>query len=125
MDNTEADFLSRHRLQRWDFKLISSEFWRICHRLQVWPTLDAFASKGSHQIPRYMTWEKDPRAVAINALDYYWDPVTWLFPLVPLIPLALEEILELKIMVILICPGWTRAMWWPHLAALRTKTAPI
>ena len=26
LDNTEADFLSRHRLQRWDFKLISSEF---------------------------------------------------------------------------------------------------
>ena len=38
-ENTEADFLSRHRLQRWDFKLISSEFWRICHRFQVWPTL--------------------------------------------------------------------------------------
>ena len=31
-ENTEADFLSRHRLQRWDFKLVSSEFRRICHR---------------------------------------------------------------------------------------------
>ena len=55
MENTEADFLSRHRLQRLDFKLISSEFRRICHKLQVWPTLDAFASRGTHQIPRYMT----------------------------------------------------------------------
>ena len=109
MENTEADFLSRHRLQRWDFKLISSEFQRICHRLQVWTTLDAFASKGSHQIPRYMTWEEDSRAMAINALDYYWDPVTWLFPPVPLIPLALEGVLEQQIMVILICPGWTGA----------------
>ena len=45
-NNTGADFLSRHRLQRWDFKLISSEFRRICHRLQVWPTLDTFESKG-------------------------------------------------------------------------------
>ena len=43
LENTEADFLSRHRLQRWDFKLISSEFQRICHKLQVWPTLDTFA----------------------------------------------------------------------------------
>ena len=51
-ENTEADFLSRHRLQRWDFKLASSEFQRVCQRLQVWPTLDTFASKGSHQIPR-------------------------------------------------------------------------
>ena len=74
--NAEADFLSRHRLQRWDFKLISSEFRRICCKLQVWPTLDAFASRGTHQISRYMTWDQDPHAVAINALDFYWDPVT-------------------------------------------------
>merc|ERR1711867_30261 len=73
-ENTEADFLSRHRLQRWDFKLVPSEFRRICHRLQVWPTLNAFMSRGSHQIPRYMTWEQDSRAMAINTLDYYWDP---------------------------------------------------
>ena len=36
-----------------------------------------------------MTWNQDPEAVAINALDFYWDPMTWLFPLVLLIPLAL------------------------------------
>ena len=65
-----------------------------CRRRQVWPTLDALASSRSHQIPRYMTWEEDSRATAINALDYYWDLVTWLFPLVPLIPLALEGVLE-------------------------------
>ena len=68
-ENTEEDFLSRCRLQSWDFKLAPSEFWRICQRLQVWPTLDAFASKESHQIPRYMTWDQDSKAVSINALD--------------------------------------------------------
>ena len=123
--NAETDFLSRHRLQRWDFKLISSEFWRICRKLQVWPTLDAFASKGTHQILRYMTWDRDPKAMAINTLDFYWDPVTWLFPPVPLIPLALERVLQQQIMAILICPGWTGAMWWPQLVKLRTEMAPI
>ena len=72
----ETDFLSRHSLQRWDFKLISSKFQRICHKLQVWPTLDAFASRGTHQITRYMTWNQDPHAVANNTLDYCWDPET-------------------------------------------------
>merc|ERR1712243_542063 len=81
-------------LQRRDFKLISSEFWRVCCRLQVLPTLDAFASKGTHQMVRYMTWDIDPNAVATNALDYYWDPITWLLPPVPLIPLALERVLQ-------------------------------
>ena len=82
-ENKEADFLSRHRLQRWDFKLVLSEFWRICHRFQVWPTLDAFASRGSHQIHRYITWEQGSSVTAIDTLDYYWDPETWLFPPVP------------------------------------------
>ena len=59
----------------------------------------------SNQIPRYMTWEQDSRVMAINVLDYYWDLETWLLPLVPLIPLALEGVLEQQIEVILICPG--------------------
>ena len=63
--------------------------------------MDAFASKGSHQVPRYMTWSQDSRAVAVNILDYYWYPVTWLFPLVPLIPLALEKAQQQQIGVIL------------------------
>ncbi len=72
-----------------------------------------------------MTWEEDPRAAATNGLDYYWDPVTWLFPLVPLIPFALEGVSEQQIEVILICPGWPEAMWWPQLVELRTEMAPI
>jgi hypothetical protein len=78
-------------------------------------TLDAFASSGSHQIPRYMTWEQDSRAMAINALDYYWDPVTRLFLWSLSFFLALEGALEQQIKVILICTGWEGAMWWPQL----------
>ena len=72
-----------------------------------------------------MTWEENSRATAINALDYYWDPVTWLFLPVPLIPLALEGVLEQKIEAILICPGWTGATWWTHLVKLWTELTPI
>ena len=63
--------------------------------------------------------------MAINALDYNWDPVTWLFPPYPLIPLALEGVLEQQIVLILICPGWTKATWWPQLVELWTEMAPI
>ena len=51
-------------------------------------------SSGSNQIPGYMTWKQDSKVTTINALDYYWDLVTRLFPLVPFIPLALEGVLE-------------------------------
>ena len=72
-----------------------------------------------------MTWDQDPHVVAVNAQDFYWEPVTWLFPLVLLIPLALERVLQQKIMVILINPGWTGAMRWYQKVELRTELAPI
>ena len=43
--------------------------------------------------------------MAMNALDHYWDLETWLFPLIPLIPLALEGVLQQQIEEILICLG--------------------
>ena len=48
-----------------------------------------------------------------------------MFPPVPLIPLALEGVLEQQIEVILICPEWDGALWWPQLVELRTEMAPI
>ena len=33
VENTEADFLSRHSMLRWDFKLALSEFRSVCRRL--------------------------------------------------------------------------------------------
>ena len=67
----------------------------------------------------------DSWAVAVNNLVYYWDPVTWWFSLVPLIPLVLEGVLEQQIEANVICPGWEGAMWWPQLVKLRTEMAPI
>ena len=49
-----------------------------------------------------MTWKEDTQAVAVNALDNYWYPVTLLFPPVPLILLALEGVHLVQIKGILI-----------------------
>ena len=38
---------------------------------------------------------------------------------------ALKEVQQQQIKAILICPGWTGAMWWPQLVELRTEMAPI
>ena len=117
-DNLEADFLSRQALAAWDFQLRRRDVRRMCCQFQVKPTLDAFATSKTNQFPRYMTWEQDESAVGQNCLDYYWDPVTWLFPPVPLIPAVLREVEEQQIEAILICPGWKRALWWPHLSKM-------
>ena len=118
LDNLEADFLSRQALLAWDFQLSRRIFRRICCQFQVKPTLDAFATSRTNLLPRYMTWERDTSAVGQNCLNYFWDPVTWLFPPVPLIPAVLREVEEQQIEAILICPGWKRALWWPHLSKM-------
>ena len=72
-----------------------------------------------------MTWEDDFKTVEINALDYKWDPVTWLFPPVPLVQEVLQRVQEQQIEAILICPWWEGAKWWSHLVGVRTKNAPV
>ena len=41
-----------------------------------------------------------------------WDPVTYLFPPVPLLPKVIRKIKDQKIRVILVCPQWPLALWW-------------
>ena len=81
-------------------------------------SLDAFVTSRSNLLPRYMTWERDKSVVGQNCLNYLWDPVTWLFPPVPLISAVLREVEEQQIEAIIICPGWERALWWHHLSKM-------
>ena len=79
---------------------------------KVAPTLDAFASAKAHKLPRYFSWEPDHQALGRDSLLYSWDPLTYLFPPVPLIPKILNKVREERIEAILICPMWPTAMWW-------------
>ena len=118
LDNLEADFLSRQALVAWDFQLSHRVFRQVCCHFQVTPTLDTFATSRTNLLSRYMTWERDESAVGQNCLNYLWDPVTWLFPPVPLLPAVLREVEEQQIEAILICPHWKWALWWPHLSKM-------
>ena len=88
-DNLEADFLSCQALVAWDFQLSHQLFRQVCCHFQVMPTLDAFATSRTNLLPRYMTWDRDESVVGQNCLHYLWDPVTWLFPPVPLLSAVL------------------------------------
>ena len=106
------------RLENWDFKLLHSEYQKVCRTLGVVPTLDAFASQRCHQLSRFMSWDTEDKAMAVNALVRQWDPVTWLFPPVPLIPEVLRIVEEQMIEAVLICPEWKGSKWWPQLSEL-------
>ena len=112
-DNIEADFLSRNEMGRWEFMLDKNLFTMILDTFQVSPTLDAFASRETAQLERYMTWFQDPQAVASDALLNSWDKVTYLFPPVPLLLKVLQKVQKQKIRAVLVCPQWPTALWWP------------
>ena len=59
-----------------------------------------------------MSWHRDQQAAAQEALLSQWDPVTYLFPPVPLLPKVVRKIKDQKIRAILVCPQWSTALWW-------------
>ena len=87
-------------------------FGSILEHFDLSPTLDAFTSHWSAQLSRYMTWHKDHQAVGQDAMIQPWDPVTYLFPPVPLLPKVIRRIKDQRIRVILVCPQWPSALWW-------------
>ena len=111
-ENTSADFLSRHDISQWTFMLKRNMFSQILDHFQLQPTLDAFACRWSAQLPRYMSWHRDPLAVAQDALLAPWDPVTYLFPPVPLLPKVVRKVKDERLRAILICPQRPTALWW-------------
>ena len=59
-----------------------------------------------------MSWERDLQAVAQDAMIQSWDPVSYLFPPVPLLPKVIRMIKDQRIRAILVCPQWPSALWW-------------
>ena len=117
-ENCVADFLSRHDIHHWEFSLDRKVFNTIVDNFQLMPTLDAFASRQTAMLPRYMSWFQDPLAVARNALSNTWDPVTYLFPPTPLLPKVIQKLKEERVRAVLVVPQWPSALWWPLLVEL-------
>ena len=111
-DNVGADLLSRTKLDVWEVKLDEDLFQLVVDHFKVTPTLDAFASCKTRQLPRYMSWREDKEAVGRDALMCRWDAVTWLFPPVPLLTKVINKVKEDRITAVLICPHWPTSLWW-------------
>ena len=112
-DNSMADFLSRNKMTQWECMLSRSVFRHVLETLEVFPTMDVFASRDTHQLPRYMSWYPDSRAIARDAMIHPWDPVSYLFPPSPMIMKCLQKIRAERIRAVMIIPQWPSSLWWP------------
>ena len=123
-ENVVADYLSRNNVLAWEFQLSRETFFTILNHFNVSPTLDVFASKETAMLARYMSWYPDQEAVARDALIHSWDPVSYLFPPVPLIQKCLAKIKAEEYLCILVVPMWPTALWWPVISSMMVA-APL
>jgi ribonuclease HI len=121
--NGEADSLSRmggsseYCMTTQTMQIISDE-WGI-HL-----TLDAFASRDTHLLPRYATLAtNDGEALGVDGLKMSWAGETVLaHPPLRLIQRCLRKIEEDKCLAVIVTPDWRAQTWSQQLEKMRVAT---
>ena len=91
-----------HRLERLQQKLIK--------QFMVDSDTDLFATRLTHQLPRYVSWYPDPKAIAEDAFFLNWATLRgYTFPPFNLIPRTLIKVLKDKTIIVLVAPSVARA----------------
>ena len=106
INNEEADQLSRKfnedtewSVQEHIFRKIKSLFPDI--------SIDVFASRIYSKLPKYLTYNPDPTAFAIDAFTLHWaNHLFYIFAPFSLMTKVLQKIQEDQTEAVLICPVW-------------------
>ena len=121
--NTRADNLSRQKLNLdMEWTLRKDVFVRIMD-LYGPCDIDLFASSDNHQLPQYVSYLPDPKAVAVNAFSLLW---TNLFPFIfcpfSVINSVLQKLEQDQAEAVMVAPSFTTQPWFPRL--LQQVSAP-
>lgn len=112
--NVEADALSR--INSFSWQLHPEVFQQVCERTRV-PSIDLFASKEDHLLPRFFSRFPCPQAEATDALRAPWPKgeIWWAHPPPILIGRVLEKLRRSQGTLLLLTPLWPSAPWFPLL----------
>jgi hypothetical protein len=85
------------------------------------PAIDLFATKMNNRLPQYMSPQRDPKALAVNALAVSWDGMNaFAFAPTPLIQAMLNNVMTDKVCLYPIASCWPSETWFPTLLELLT-----
>ena len=136
--NIEADEASRVFDDRTEWALRGDLFKIMC-KIFGEPTIDLFASRLNHKVPRYCSWEPDPGAVFIDSFMYNWGTETliYAFPPFSVIHMVVRKLIqdkaETSALVHIICKHtvrgtycYRRHQWWtlPSFQETEGESAP-
>eukprot|EP01126_Amoeba_proteus_P046408 TRINITY_DN5249_c0_g1_i2.p1 TRINITY_DN5249_c0_g1~~TRINITY_DN5249_c0_g1_i2.p1 ORF type:complete len:670 (-),score=104.10 TRINITY_DN5249_c0_g1_i2:959-2968(-) len=119
-----VDFLSRMGKKQTEWKLPSPIFQFLKRRWGPF-TMDCFASQFNNQMTPFMSWWRDPKAIAWDAMTQIWPLKSYLFPPFLLIGRILKKIQRDRLEVVLISPMWIGATWWPQMMSMAMEVPVI
>ena len=115
VQNCLADKASRTCIDSTDWKIQP----KLIKQFLVDRDTDLFATRLTHQLPRYVSWHPDPKAIAADAFSLNWATLRgYAFPPFNLIPQTLIKVLKDKTTIVLVAPVWQGQTWWPLLLQL-------
>ena len=117
-ENVIADRESRVMKDRSDWMLNPVIFCRIQEHFS-YLEVDLFATRLTHQLPRFYSWRPDPLAEATDAFLQDWSLVKgYANPPWNLIGRVLRKVESQEVELILIAPIWPSQPWYPRLLSL-------
>lgn len=112
-DNTVADSLSRKKFQDTEWELADYAFQKILLNFGDFD-IDLFASRCNAKCKKYITWKRDPDALAVDAFTVSWKNIFfYAFPPFILILKVLRKIISDKAEGVLVVPYWPTQPWFP------------
>lgn len=112
-DNTIADAESRRIHPDVEWELSDSVFYTITNTFGF-PDVDIFASRVNRKCRNYISWFRDPEAMAINAFTLSWSQIYfYAFPPFSMVLKTLRKIVKDKATGIVVVPLWPTQPWYP------------
>jgi hypothetical protein len=107
-----ADHQSRLNLEAGDWKLRLDYFQQIA---SLWnPQIDLFAAVWNRQLDKFISWQPQPDAMAVDAFTLDWGKLRgYAFPPFKLIHRCFLKIWRDQADALLLMPVWPAQPWWP------------
>ena len=111
-DNVSADRCSRQFNDNIEWSLNDAVFLDIVKNFGSF-TIDLFATRLNHKVNRYISWQADPEALAIDAFLFNWKgEYFYAFPPFCLLPMCVQKIRQDEAEGVLIIPQWPTQPWF-------------
>lgn len=112
-ENIEADTQSRIRSTGTEWELGQKYFCQIAKKWQV-PDIDLFASINNAKCKRYISWQRDPNSISVDAFTVSWsNEFFYAFPPFSMILRVIRKIIDDRAEGILVVPLWPTQVWFP------------